>query len=43
MDKMEVTLRIGWSHIKSFQKARRGKATRLDDIVDRQADQSSFK
>jgi lipopolysaccharide biosynthesis glycosyltransferase len=43
MDKMEATLRIGWSRIKGFQKAMRGKTTRLDDMVDRQVDQGSFK
>jgi lipopolysaccharide biosynthesis glycosyltransferase len=43
MDKMEATLRIGWSRMKGFQKARRRKTTRSDDIVDRQVDQSSFK
>jgi hypothetical protein len=43
MDKMEATLRIGWSRIKGFQKAIRGKTTRSDDMVDRQVDQGSFK
>ncbi|RZN33405.1 glycosyltransferase family 8 protein [Bradyrhizobium sp. Leo121] len=43
MDRMEATLRIGWSHIKGFQKARQDKSARSDAMVDRQADQSSFK
>jgi lipopolysaccharide biosynthesis glycosyltransferase len=43
MDRMEATLRIGWSRIKGLRKASRGKATRPDDMVDHQVDQSSFK
>jgi lipopolysaccharide biosynthesis glycosyltransferase len=43
MDRMEATLRIGWSHIKALRKAMRGKATRSGDLLDRQVDQSGFK
>ncbi|MCK1607123.1 glycosyltransferase family 8 protein [Bradyrhizobium sp. 166] len=35
MDKMEDALRIGWSRIRAFQEARRGKSTRPGDMVDR--------
>lgn len=34
MDKMESTLRIGWSRIKSFQEGRRGKSVRAEEMVD---------
>ncbi|WP_346732559.1 glycosyltransferase family 8 protein [Bradyrhizobium sp. 186] len=34
MDKMESTLRIGWSRIKSFQDGRRGKSARSEEVVD---------
>ncbi|MET4217663.1 lipopolysaccharide biosynthesis glycosyltransferase [Bradyrhizobium sp. LB7.2] len=43
MDKMESTLRIGWSRIKRFRDARRVKSTRSDIMIDRQVDRSRYK
>ncbi|MCK1741520.1 glycosyltransferase family 8 protein [Bradyrhizobium sp. 139] len=43
MDRMESTLRIGWSRIKRFRDARRVKSTRSDTMIDRQVDRSRYK